>query len=106
MKNTREPRLPSAGQGWTVPEWLCLALLFALLMPLSGCGTMASPSDSPPLYAPAAVTAAVSPPVPLATGATLDDLLDNIAINGELANELRTRLLAIQQWARSIGAMK
>lgn len=35
-----------------------------------------------------------------------EDLLDNVAANGEACNELRGRLLAVQAWARSIGAMK
>jgi len=40
------------------------------------------------------------------TDPTLEDLLDNVAANGEQANELRRRLLAIQRWAKSIGAMR
>jgi len=35
---------------------------------------------------------------------TPEDLLDNLAINGEIANDLRSRLLAIQRWAKSIWA--
>ena len=35
-----------------------------------------------------------------------EDILDNLAENGEACNELRSRLLAVQAWARSIGAMK
>lgn len=96
-----------AGRGWTRTEWLLLAALFALLLLLSGCGTMASTSASPPLYAPAEVTAPVPPPIRLdVTDPTLEDLLDNVAANGEQANELRRRLLAIQRWAKSIGAMR
>lgn len=35
-----------------------------------------------------------------------EDLLANVAENGEACNELRSRLIAAQAWARSIGAMK
>lgn len=96
-----------ADRGWTRAEWLLLAALFALLLLLQGCGTMPSPSASPQPYAPSEVTAPVPPPIPLGTtDPTPENLLDNLAINGELANELRSRLLAIQRWAKSIGAMK
>lgn len=88
-------------------DWVLIASLFALLLLLQGCGTTPSASASPPLSAPAEVTAKIPPPVYLPAGeATPEDLLDNLAINGEIANELRSRLLAIQAWARSIGAMK
>lgn len=96
-----------ADRGWTRAEWLLLAALFALLLLLQGCGTTGSASASPPLYAPPAVTAPVPPPIPLdTTDPSPEDLLDNVAANGELANELRRRLLAIQRWAKSIGAMR
>jgi len=96
-----------ADRGRAKAEWLLLAALFALLLLLQGCGTTPSISGSPPLYAPEEVTAQVPPPISLdATDPTPEDLLDNLAANGEQANELRRRLLAIQRWAKSIGAMR
>lgn len=96
-----------AGRGLTRAEWLLLAALFTSLLLLQGCGTTPSTSASPPLYAPAEVTAQVPKPIPLdATDPAPEDLLDNVAANGEQANELRRRLLAIQRWAKSIGAMR
>lgn len=96
-----------ADRGWTRTEWLLLAALFGLLLLLQGCGTTPSISASPPLYAPAEITAPIPPPIRLdATDPTPEDLLDNVAANGEQANELRRRLLVIQRWAKSIGAAR
>lgn len=96
-----------ADRGWKWAEWLLLAALFAFLLLLQGCGTTPSASACPPLYAPPEVTAQVPPPILLdRTDPSPEDLLENVAANGELANELRSRLLAIQRWAKSIGAMR
>lgn len=96
-----------AGRGLSPMEWLIFASLFALLLTLSGCGTTPSISGSPKLSAPEAVIAPIPPPVYLPAGeAVPEDLLDNLAINADIANELRSRLRAIQAWARSIGAMR
>ena len=89
------------------PDWVILTLLCALILSLSGCGTMGSPSGCPRPSAPSVVTDRVPGPIPLqANDPQPEDLLDNLAANCELANELRSRLLSIQAWARSIVAMK
>lgn len=87
-------------------DWLIIALLCTLILSLSGCGTMASPSASPPLSVPAAATDAVPPPIPLHDDPTPEDLLENVAANGEACNDLRSRLLTIKAWLQRIEAAK
>lgn len=108
MRHDRNPnRWWSVAPDLTPGELVLILALCALVLLSSGCGTMPSPSASPRLYAPAEITAPVPPPVYLPAGELApEDLLDNLAINGEIANDLRSRLLAIQRWAKSIGAMR
>lgn len=84
-------------------DWLIIALLCALILILSGCGTMASPSACPPLSVPTAATDAVPSPIPLPDDPTPEDLLENVAANGERSNDLRSRLLTIKVWAAQIN---
>ena len=98
MRNERERGLWSATQDLTLPDLMILACLCGLILILSGCGTMGSPSASPPLSAPPALTDAVAAPVLLPADPTPEDLLENVAANGEACNEMRSRLLAVQRW--------
>jgi|GEM_PF-2850307 len=106
MRHDRNPnRWWSVAPDLTPGELLLVLSLCALVLILSGCGTAPSISASPQPYAPIEITAPVPPPVYLPPGdVTPEDLLDNLAINGEIANDLRSRLLAIQRWAKSIWA--
>lgn len=106
MRHEQKPgRWWSVAPDLTPGELLLVLSLCALVLLLSGCGTTPSISASPRPSAPIEITAPIPPPVYLPPGdLTPEDILDNHAMNSEIANDLRSRLLAIQRWAKSIGA--